>query len=139
MPYDPILVQPMREELATIGVTELTTREEVDAWMADKQGTSLLVINSVCGCAAAGARPAVALALQASTKPDRIATVFAGQDIEATQRARQFIQEVPPSSPSMYLFKDGELVYVLPRHAIEGRMAAQIAQELTSQFEKFCA
>ena len=139
MPYDPVLVQPMREELSSIGVKELTSADEVEAWMNEKQGTALLVINSVCGCAAGGARPAVRLALeQGEKKPERVGTVFAGQDIEATQRARQHFPEIPPSSPSMYLFKDGELVYVLPRHGIEGFSAEAIAQELQEQFAKYC-
>lgn len=138
MPYDPVLVQPMREELTTIGVTELTTAQDVEAWMAESIEPSLLVINSVCGCAAGGARPAVRLAMEHDKKPARVATVFAGQDIEATQRARQYFPEIPPSSPSMYLFKEGELLYVLPRHGIEGHMAEEIANELKQQFDKFC-
>ena len=139
MPYDPMLVQPMREELTRLGFEELATPEAVESWMNQKTGTSLLVMNSVCGCAAGSARPGVALSLEHAAKPERVATVFAGQDVEATQTARGFVPEVPPSSPSMYLFKDGELVYVMPRHAIEGRMAQDIAAELKQQFDKFCA
>ncbi len=130
MPYSPLLVRPMRDELTSIGVQELLTADEVDRWMNEKSGTSLLVINSVCGCAAGMARPGVRMALEGQTKPDRVATVFAGQDLEATARARGHFAEIPPSSPSMALFKDGELVYFLPRHRIEGRSADQVAADL---------
>lgn len=139
MPYDPMMVAPMREELTRHGVQELLTGGEVDDWFAEKQGTSLLVINSVCGCAAGMARPSVALALQHGTKPDRVATVFAGQDVEATAKARDYFSEFPPSSPSMVLFKDGELVHFVPRHRIESRSAEEIAGELTEAFEKFAS
>lgn len=130
MPYSPLLVRPMREELTSIGVQELLTAEQVDQWMNEKSGTALLVINSVCGCAAGMARPGVRMALEGQAKPDRVATVFAGQDLEATARARGHFAEIPPSSPSMALFKDGELVYFLPRHRIEGRSADQVAADL---------
>ena len=136
MPYDPMLVQPMREELTRIGVQELRTGDEVESFMDQKDGTSFLVINSVCGCAAGQARPAIALAMQHDQKPDRIATVFAGQDLEATERARSFFSEFPPSSPAMVMFKDGEIVHFLPRHRIESRDAQAIATELTEAFEK---
>jgi putative YphP/YqiW family bacilliredoxin len=139
MPYDPMLVAPMREELARLGVQELQTGADVDAWMGRKEGTALLVINSVCGCAAGQARPAVAKAMEAGVKPERIATVFAGQDLEATERARGYFREFPPSSPSMVLFKDGEVVHFLPRHRIESRDAETIAGELTEAFAKHCA
>jgi bacilliredoxin len=139
MPYSPLLVRPMREELTAIGVRELTTPEEVDRFMADTQGTALLVVNSVCGCAAGMARPGVRLALQGSLKPDRVASVFAGQDLEATARARGYFADVPPSSPSLFLFKEGKLVHVVPRHRIEGRDAAGVASDLRAAFEKFCA
>lgn len=132
MPYSPLLVRPMREELTSIGVQELTTAAQVDEWMNDKTGTALLVINSVCGCAAGMARPGVRMALESGAKPDRVATVFAGQDLEATARARAHFADVPPSSPSMAVFKDGELVYFLPRHRIEGRSAGQVAADLTN-------
>ncbi len=132
MPYSPLLVRPMREELTSIGVQELTTAAQVDEWMNDKTGTALLVINSVCGCAAGMARPGVRMALESGAKPDRVATVFAGQDLEATARARAHFADVPPSSPSMAVFKDGELVYFLPRHRIEGRSASQVAADLTN-------
>src|SRR5687767_14470618 len=104
MPYSEMLVRPMREELTSVGVTELRTAQDVDAVMADKSGTALLVVNSVCGCAAGMARPGIRQALQHGKKPDRVATVFAGQDLEATARARSYFQEVPPSSPSIAFF-----------------------------------
>ena len=118
MPYDPRLVQPMREELSSIGVQELCNAAEVDTFMAQKTGTALVVVNSVCGCAAGMARPGVKLALQSDLKPDRAATVFAGQDLDATQRAREYFGQFPPSSPSIALFKDGQCVHFVPRHQI---------------------
>lgn len=138
MPYSSLLVRPMREELTSIGVEELLTAEDVDRFMADREGTAMLVVNSVCGCAAGMARPGVRLALQAERKPDRVVTVFAGQDVEATAKARSYIQDIPPSSPSIALFKDGELVYFLPRHRIEGRDAMQVADDLKQAFEEHC-
>ena len=138
MPYDPVLVQPMREELTRIGVSELRTSQDVDAFMNEKSGTTLLVVNSVCGCAAGQARPGVRLALQSEVKPDRVATVFAGQDLEATARARSFFAQFPPSSPSLALFKDGEVVHFVPRHAIEGRDAMSLANDLVAAFHKYC-
>lgn len=138
MPYDPMLVAPMREELTRIGVTELLTADEVDGWMSDKASSGLLIINSVCGCAAGQARPAINIALQHTTKPDRVATVFAGQDVEATATARGYFADLPPSSPSMALFKDGELVHFLPRHRIESRDAQSIAFELVEAFDEHC-
>lgn len=136
MPYPELMVAPMRQELSRLGVQELRTPEEVDAWIAQKEGTALLVINSVCGCAAGAARPAVALALQHATKPDRVATVFAGQDAEATQRARAHFPELPPSSPSMIIIKDGQLMDYVPRHRIESRTAHDIAKDLTGVFDE---
>ncbi|HZM16163.1 MAG TPA: BrxA/BrxB family bacilliredoxin [Candidatus Krumholzibacteria bacterium] len=138
MPYDPVLVQPMREELTRIGVRELRTSQDVDAFMNEKSGTTLLVVNSVCGCAAGQARPGVRLALQNEVKPDRVATVFAGQDLEATARVRSFFAQFPPSSPSLALFKDGEVVHFVPRHAIEGRDAMSLANDLVAAFHKYC-
>lgn len=135
MPYSPLLVKPMREELTSIGVQELMTAEDVDAFMSQKEGTALLVINSVCGCAAGMARPGVRLALD-QRRPDRVATVFAGQDLEATARARGYFPDIPPSSPSMAFFKDGELVYFIPRHRIEGRDARAVANDLVAAFEE---
>jgi putative YphP/YqiW family bacilliredoxin len=139
MPYSELLVRPMREELTSIGVQELRTAADVDAFMNEKTGTSILVVNSVCGCAAGMARPGVRLALQGDRRPDRVATVFAGQDLEATAKARSYIPDIPPSSPSMAFFKDGELVYFLPRHRIEGRDANSVANELKQVFSEHCA
>lgn len=138
MPYDPMLVAPMREELTRIGIDELLTADEVAGWMDEKSGSGLLIINSVCGCAAGQARPAIGIALQHSTKPDRVATVFAGQDVEATAKARGYFADLPPSSPSVALFKDGELVHFLPRHRIESRDAQAIAFELVEAFDEHC-
>lgn len=139
MPYSPLLVKPMREELTSIGVEELLTPEDVDRFMAEKSGTAMLVVNSVCGCAAGMARPGIRLALQGERKPDRVATVFAGQDLEATARARSYFPEIPPSSPSIAFLKDGELVYFMPRHRIEGRDAHSVASDLTQVFSEHCA
>jgi putative YphP/YqiW family bacilliredoxin len=138
MPYSPLMVRPMREELTSIGVRELMTPEDVDTFMAEKSGTALLVFNSVCGCAAGMARPGVRLALDHGKKPTVVASVFAGQDVEATARARSYIAEIPPSSPSIALFKDGELAYFLPRHRIEGRNAEAVAADLTRAFDELC-
>lgn len=139
MPYSPLLVKPMREELTSIGVQELLTPEDVDNFMNEKTGTAMLVINSVCGCAAGMARPGVRQALQNGRRPDRVATVFAGQDLEATARARSFMSDIPPSSPSIAFFKDGELVHFIPRHRIESRTADAVAGDLVSVFNEFCA
>lgn len=138
MPYDPALVQPMRDELTALGVVELSTAEEVDTVLGSAEGTTMVVVNSVCGCAAANARPAVALALRHSALPDRSVTVFAGQDVEATSRAREYLAGYRPSSPSIGLFSDGELVFMLERHRIEGRPAGEIAKDLTSAFDGYC-
>jgi putative YphP/YqiW family bacilliredoxin len=139
VPYSPLLVKPMREELSGIGVEELLTAEDVDRWMEHQEGTALLVVNSVCGCAAGMARPGVRLALEHAHAPDRSASVFAGQDLEATARARGFFPEIPPSSPSIAFFKDGELVYFMPRHRIEGRTAEDVAGDLVAVFDEHCA
>lgn len=139
MPYSPLLVKPMRDELTSIGVQELLTPQDVDAFLNDKNGTAMLVVNSVCGCAAGMARPGVRLALQHGRRPDRVATVFAGQDLEATARARSYIADIPPSSPSIAFFKDGELVHFVPRHRIEGRTAEAVAQDLMAVFDEHCA
>ncbi len=138
MPYDPMLIQPMREELTRLGVRELRSAADVDTFLGEKNGTTLLVVNSVCGCAAGQARPGVRLALQSEVKPDRIGTVFAGQDLEATAQARGYFAELPPSSPSLVLMKDGEVVHFVPRHAIEGRDAMSLANDLVTAFQKFC-
>jgi len=138
MPYDPVLVKPMREELSVLGVRELTTAAEVEEYMADTSGTTLVIVNSVCGCAAGMARPGVRMALAHEKKPDRIATVFAGQDVDATAKARSYFADMPPSSPSMALFKGGEVVEFLPRHRIEGREAMDVAGDLVKAFEEYC-
>jgi len=139
MPYPEALVEPMRRELTRLGVEELRTAGEVDAVFENAAGsTILLVINSVCGCAAAMARPAVAMAWQNDRKPDRMVTVFAGQDLEATRRARQYLMGIPPSSPFMALLKDGEIAYLIERHHIEGRSAHAIATDLVGAYNKYC-
>ena len=139
MPYSPLIVNPMKQELVSIGFEELTTAEEVDSFMAEKDSSALLVINSVCGCAAGQARPGVAIALQNEARPMRLVTVFAGQDVDATNKARSYFGDVPPSSPSMALFKDGELVYFVPRHRIESRSAEDVAADLIAAFERYFA
>jgi putative YphP/YqiW family bacilliredoxin len=139
LPYDNLLVQPMRDELTAIGFKELLSAEDVDGFMAEKEGTALVVVNSVCGCAAGMARPGVRLALQQGPRPDRLATVFAGQDLEAVAQTRSFFAEFPPSSPSMALFRDGEVVHFVPRHQIEGRSAEDVANDLVKALEEHCA
>ena len=136
--YDSAMVQPMRDEVTRLGVTELKTPAEVDQ-AVQKKGTVLLFVNSVCGCAAGMARPGVRLALQEGPRPDRLVTVFAGQDVEATARARAHFADIPPSSPSIALFKDGALVWFLPRHRIEGRDALDVAADLRAAFAEHCA
>ncbi|MGB0788201.1 MAG: BrxA/BrxB family bacilliredoxin [Marinirhabdus sp.] len=135
--YPPALVKPMREDLTGIGFTELHTKEDVAHALA-KKGTTLVVVNSVCGCAAANARPGARMALQNAERPDHLVTVFAGVDTEATNAARAQMVPFPPSSPSMALFKDGELVHMLERHHIEGRPAAMIADNLKGAFNEHC-
>lgn len=139
MPYSPLLVKPMREELVAAGFEELMTPADVDRFLDEKSGTALLVVNSVCGCAAGMARPGVRLALQSGPRPDRLGTVFAGQDLDATARARARFGDIPPSSPSMALFKGEELVWFLPRHRIEGRDALDVAADLRAAFAEHCA
>jgi len=139
MPYDPRIVQPMREELTRLGVRELRTVAEVDSALGDSRGTMLVFVNSVCGCAAGTARPGLSLALQHAAKPQQITTVFAGQDLEATARARQYFSDYAPSSPSIALFRDGEVVHFVHRHMIEGRSPQQIAKDLTDAFDRYCA
>jgi putative YphP/YqiW family bacilliredoxin len=138
MPYDPRLVAPMRGEMVQMGARELTTVPEVDRALGDQRGTTLVFVNSVCGCAAGNARPALRLALAHAVKPQQVVTVFAGQDVEATARARQYFAEYAPSSPSMALFRDGEVVHFVHRHQIEGRSPHDIAANLTAAFDKFC-
>lgn len=138
MPYPEIMIRPMREDLTRLGVEEWRSAEEVDNAVKSSKGTLMVVVNSICGCAAGKARPGVALALQHGVKPDKVATVFAGADIEATERARSYFTGYGPSSPSIAILKDGELVYMLERFQIEGRDATQIASELTNAFEEHC-
>jgi putative YphP/YqiW family bacilliredoxin len=136
--YDERLIAPMRQELTNIGFEEIKTAQQVDEIIPNRKGTNLVVVNSVCGCAAGMARPGVAMALTHSVKPDHLTTVFAGQDQEATAKAREYIKGEMPSSPSMALFKDGELVWFLPRYQIEGRTADQVAEVLIEAFDQFC-
>ena len=133
------MIAPMREELTRLGVKELRTATEVDRIVKDTKGTVMVVVNSVCGCAAGRARPGVALALQHATTPDVTATVFAGADIEATEKARAHFVGYPPSSPAIGLLKDGQLVFMLERHQIEGQEAPAIARELIVAFEEHCS
>ena len=138
MPYNPDLVAPMRAEMTRMGARELTNAAEVDAAIGDQKGTMLVFVNSVCGCAAGNARPALALALRHLVRPNEVVTVFAGQDLEAASRARQYFGEYQPSSPSMALLRDGEVVHFVHRHQIEGRPPQAIAADLTAAFDRFC-
>ena len=138
MPYNPALVAPMREEMTRMGATELTTVAEVDATLGDQQGTTLVFVNSVCGCAAGNARPGLRLALEHPVKPRQIVTVFAGQDVEAASRARQYFADYQPSSPSMALMRDGEVVHFIHRHQIEGKTPQAVAANLVAAFERYC-
>ena len=137
--YPEFMIAPMREELTRFGVRELRTAGEVDEALSKTEGSVMVVVNSVCGCAAGKARPGVALALQHAAKPDVVATVFAGADIEATERARGYFTGYPPSSPSIALFKGGKLVYMMERHQIENQEANAIATQLTAAFDTHCA
>ncbi|WP_178024159.1 BrxA/BrxB family bacilliredoxin [uncultured Paenibacillus sp.] len=132
------MVQPMRDELTVLGIQELRSPEEVEEKLPSANGTALVVVNSVCGCAAGQCRPGVAKALQHDLTPDHLFTVFAGQDKEATAKAREYFAPYPPSSPSIALMKDGELVHFIERHQIEDRSAEEIAADLTSAFDRFC-
>jgi len=129
----------MREELTSIGVEELRTPEDVDKTLCNSEGTVMVVVNSICGCAAGKARPGIARALQHTVRPDKVATVFAGADIEATEKARSYFTGYEPSSPSIALLKDGKLVWMLERRQIEGKDASQVASELTQAFDQHCA
>ncbi|KAB2920979.1 MAG: BrxA/BrxB family bacilliredoxin [Bacteroidetes bacterium] len=133
------MIQPFRDELTEVGFTELMTPQEVDEAVGGNKGTLLVVINSVCGCAAGKARPGIRKALQHAAKPDRLMSVFAGQEKEATARLReQWLQGIPPSSPSIALYKDNELVHFIPRFKIEGRIADEIAADLVAAFDEHC-
>ena len=139
MPYPEIMIRPMREELTRLGAEELKTPEQVDEVLTNSKGTLMVVVNSICGCAAGKARPGIARALENNVRPDRIATVFAGADIEATEKARSYFTGYRPSSPSIALLKDGKLVYMMERYQIEGQGPDQIAQQLKQAFEEHCA
>jgi putative YphP/YqiW family bacilliredoxin len=139
MMYDERFVTPMRQELTQLGVEELRTAAEVDVKLKGQQGTALVVVNSVCGCAARNARPAVAAALQHAVRPDHLYTVFAGQDADATRQARSYFTGYAPSSPQIAMFKDGRIVFMLERHQIEGRSADEIAVDMAAAFDKYCA
>ncbi|NSL88800.1 BrxA/BrxB family bacilliredoxin [Chitinophaga sp. Mgbs1] len=136
MPYSPLLIKPFRDELTEVGVKELLTPADVDQFM-DKPGFNILVINSVCGCAAGMARPAIRILMEGDKKPDNIASVFAGQDLDATARFRNYIADIPPSSPSIAFFKDKELIYFLPKHRIESRDAQSIANDMMGVMEEY--
>src|SRR5947199_10872232 len=139
MQYPEIMIRPMREDLTRLGVEELRTAEAVDDAVKNTRGTLMIVVNSICGCAAGKARPGVALALQQEVRPDRVATVFAGADIEATERARGYFTGYRPSSPSIGILKGGELVYMMERYQIEGRGPEEIAAEIQRACEEICA
>ncbi len=136
--YDERLVAPMREELTRLGVLEMRTPDEVDTKLKDSTGTVLVVVNSVCGCGARSARPAVANSLSNAKKPELLTTVFAGQDVDATRQARSYFTGYPPSSPQIGLLKDGQLVFMLERHQIEGRSAEEISLDLVAAYDRFC-
>jgi bacilliredoxin len=136
--YDERLVAPMRQDLTRLGIRELRTAEEVDRELKNAEGTTLVVVNSVCGCSARMARPAVAIALQNPIRPEHLTTVFAGQDAEATAQARSYFVGYPPSSPQIALFKDGQIVFMLERWQIEGRPADEIAHDLVNAFNRYC-
>lgn len=138
MPYPEEWVTPAREELKQIGVQELRTADKVDEALRNQQGTTLVIVNSICGCAAGSARPAIAAALQQGPRPDHLTSVFAGQDVEATERAREYFRPQPPSSPSVALLRDGKLVYMMHRSQIEGRAPDAIAADLKEAFDLYC-
>lgn len=140
MPFDPVMIQPFRDELLDLGIKELYTPQEVDDTISNNKGTLLMVINSVCGCAAGKARPAIRKALQHVNVPNNKVSVFAGQEVDATSRLRErWLQGIPPSSPSIALYKDNELVHFIPRFKIEGRIADEIAADLIAAFDEFCS
>ena len=138
MRYPEEFIGPMRQELTQLGVQETRTPEAVDAVLRPNAGTVMMVINSMCGCAAGRARPGIALSLQHAVLPDQVATVFAGGDLEATARVREYLHDYPPSSPAVALFRDGQPVFMLQRHQIENRDAPEIAKTLTEAFDQFC-
>ena len=138
MPYPEMMIAPMRQDLVRVGFSEMKTPEEVDTVLSADKGTTLVAVNSVCGCAAGMMRPAVYMSLQGEKRPEVLTTVFAGQDLEATERTREYIVGFPPSSPSVALFKDGDLVYFMERHLIEGRNTEDIASDLRTAYEEHC-
>jgi len=138
MPYPEEMCTPMRIELTSAGFEEMQTKEQVDSVFENYKGTLLLFVNSVCGCAAGSARPGVIMSLENNCKPGKITTVFAGQDLEATSKAREYMVPYPPSSPCIALFKDGELVHFVERHEIEGSLKHVIAENLISAYNKYC-
>ena len=138
MPYPEMMIAPMRDDLVRVGFSEMKTPGEVDTVLSADKGTTLVAVNSVCGCAAAMMRPAVYMSLQGEKKPEVLTTVFAGQDIEATERTREYIVGFPPSYPSVALFKDGDLVYFMERHLIEGRNPEDIANDLRAAYNEHC-
>jgi putative YphP/YqiW family bacilliredoxin len=138
MPYPEMMIAPMREDLRRIGFRELRSTKDVDDVLGNEKRTTLLVVNSVCGCSAGAARPAVHMSLQHPNKPEVLTTVFAGQDMDATERAREYIVGYPPSSPAVALFRDGELVWMLERHQIQGRFPQQIAEDLKRAYDEHC-
>lgn len=137
--YPEIMVIPMREELTRLGIEELRTADAVDRALQGQRGTALVIVNSICGCAAGRMRPAVRMALASAAHPDKTYSVFAGQDLEATEKARGYFTGQPPSSPSIAILRDGELVYMMPRRDIESREAPQIAADLKTALDRFCA
>jgi putative YphP/YqiW family bacilliredoxin len=137
MPYSELMVAPMRHDLVRLGFKEMRTPDDVEG-LLESSGTVLVAVNSVCGCSAGSMRPGVALALDHPRKPDLLTTVFAGMELEATEKAREYFLGYPPSSPSVALMKDGELVYMMERHQIEGRTPQEIAQELKAAFDEHC-
>ncbi len=139
MPYPEALIAPMRQDLVQLGFKELQTPAEVDEALRSQTGTTVVAINSVCGCSAGGMRPGVAASLTNEIKPDVLVSVFAGQDLEATERAREYFTGYPPSSPAIALMKDGELVYMMERHQIEGRHPLEIADTLKAAYDEHCA
>jgi putative YphP/YqiW family bacilliredoxin len=139
MPYSELMIRPMREELTRIGVEEMRTAEAVQQTVENSKGTLMVVVNSICGCAAGKARPGIAQALQHSARPDKVTTVFAGADIEATEKARSYFTGYGPSSPSIALLKDGQLVWMMERRQIEGKDASQVADELIAAFDQHCS
>ncbi|MGY8776892.1 MAG: BrxA/BrxB family bacilliredoxin [Longimicrobiales bacterium] len=138
MPYPEMMVAPMREDLVRVGFTELRTPDDVESTLGSEKRSTLVVVNSICGCAAAMMRPAVYMSLQGEKKPEVLTTVFAGQDMEATDKTREYITGFPPSSPAVALFKDGELAYFMERHQIEGRNPEDIAADLQAAYEEHC-